>query len=136
MYDASQASRSQIVVESEQALREAAVAAGQLPKAMRDALSVLNNQLALNPRRTEALRVAFRIAPSKTVEERVRELLRGCNAADQTDDRLAQRLSVLADRVGPTAQAKRTAKPHCFGDDDVRLVAWMAVAPANGIAPP
>ena len=132
VYDAWQACRSQIVAESEQALREAAVAAGQLPKPMRDALSVLNNQASLNPRRTEALRAAFRVAPSKNVEKRVRELLRRCRAADETNDRTAQRLSVLADRVGLTTQARRASKPHRFGDDDVRLVAWMAVTPSSG----
>ena len=129
VYDAWQACKSQIVAESEQALREAAVAAGQIPKPMRDALSVLDDQSSLNPRRTETLRVAFRVAPSKTVEKRVRELLRRCKTADETNDRIAQRLSVIADRVGLTAQTKRAAKPHRFSNEDVRLVAWMAVTP-------
>ena len=131
VYDAWQACRKQIVTESEQALQEAAAAARHLPKPMRDALSVLSDQSSLNPRRTEALRTAFRAAPSKTVEKRVREMLRRCKAANEANDRIAQRLSVLADRVGLTTQARRTAKPHRFSDDDVRLVAWMAVAPSD-----
>ena len=134
VYDAWQVCKSRIVAESEQALREAAAAAERLPKPMNDALEVLRRQSSLNPRRTATLRAAFRVAPSKAVEKRVREMLRRCRSADETDDSIAERLSVLADRVGLTTQARRTAKPHRFSADDVRLVAWMAVAPSNSTA--
>ena len=61
------------------------------------------------------------------VQNRVRAALR--RAGDEPADRTAERLSVLAERLGLNAQAARSAVPRPIIVENVRLIAWLAIQP-------
>ena len=125
VYAAWERCRKHIVEQNAQALREAA--AVSLPKPMRDAMTIIRRSSALGAHHQERLLRAYNTMPSRMVQNRVRAALR--RAGDEPSDRTAERLTVLAERLGLSAQAARSAMPRPITAEDVRLIAWLAIKP-------
>lgn len=125
VYTAWERCRQHIVEQNAQALQEAA--AVRLPKPMRDARTIIQRSAVLGAHQRERLLRAYNTMPSRMVQNRVRAALR--RAGDEPSDRTAERLSVLAERLGLSAQAARSAVPRPITAENVRLIAWLAIKP-------
>ena len=126
VYTAWEQCRRYIVEQNARLLQEAAEA--QVPKAMRDAIAVIRRSPSLGERRKEKLIRAYSTIPSRMVQQRVRAALR--RATEESAASAAERFAVLAERLGLSTRAARTASPRPITAEQVRLVAWLAVKPA------
>ena len=126
VYTAWEQCRHHIVEQNAKALQEAADL--RLPKPMRDAKTIIQRSSSLGAHQKERLVGAYNTMPSRMVQNRVRTALR--RASDETPDRAAERLAVLADRLGLSAQTARSASPRPITAEQVRPIAWLAIEPA------
>ena len=129
VYAAWERCRDHIVARNAETLAE--TAATRPPKPMRDAIDVIERSATLAALDRERLVRAYTVAPSRMVQHRVRALLKHADTAGDDPDQKAERLAVLAERLGLTAQARRAGTLSPINPEDVRLVAWMAVQPAQ-----
>ena len=127
VYDAWEKCRDYIVEQNARTLREAAET--QPPKPMRDAIATISQSSTMGAHQKERLIRDYNTVPSRIVLNRVRSTLK--HLTDAPPERAAEALRDLAERLGLTAQATRSAAPRPITSEQVRLLAWMAVKPAT-----
>ena len=126
VYAAWEQCRQHIVKLNARTLQEAAEV--RPPKPMSDAIALIRQSASLGEHRKDRLIRAYATMPSRMVQNRVRSALG--HAADESSDVAAERLAVLAERLGLDTQTTRAVPLRPITAEQVRLIAWMAVKPA------